>query len=354
MGFMHASSTPATDHGRIVGEHPPCLDPAQLEQLEREFTTWAASARRADVILSRKRVLLIFLLIRHTGAKLNEVARLDPIRDIDHDRLLITYGGPEGETRTIPISTTLSHKIRDLLASPELHEAVSQGLGVDPGFIRRKFYERAEARGFPKQLGAPEMIRKSRGVELMRANMPLPAVQLYLGHSSPNLTSAYVSFSEDEIRAVTTSFLEREARRATSARNAFFGKITAIHAGDIQATIHLRTMDGLDIVTVITQGSLERLGLKPGRLAAIEVKAPWVTVHAGRTEPLCTDENRFQGTVLEIRHGQTNSEFSLRITDTTTLCALVGNDALARLNLNVGDQAWAVFNSHAAVLHVDA
>jgi molybdate transport system regulatory protein len=68
--------TPATeqaDHGRIVGEASSCLDSLQLEHLEREFRTWAEGSKRADVALSRKRILLIFLLIRHTGAKLHEV-----------------------------------------------------------------------------------------------------------------------------------------------------------------------------------------------------------------------------------------------------------------------------------------
>lgn len=347
-------SAPAADHGRIVSESSSCLDSLQLDLLEREFSTWVKSARRADVARSRKRVLLIFLLIRHTGAKLNEVARLNPDRDIDHERLEVTYGNSEDGPRTVPISAALSLKIREILADPELHDAVASGLGVDPGFIRRKFYERAEARGFPKQLGAPEMIRKSRGVELMQSNMPLPAVQLYLGHSTPNLTSAYVSFSEDEIRTITSSFLERETRRTTSARNAFFGKITTVRPGDILATVRLHTMDGLDIAATITMDSLERLGLKPGRLASVEVKAPWITVHAGQAEPTCTAENRFQGAVLSIRRGRINSECSLRITDSTTLCALVDAEGLDLLGLSEGDRAWAVFNSQAAIVHVDA
>lgn len=347
------SSTPSADHGRIVTESASCLDSLQLERLEREFTSWVESAKRNDVALSRKRVLLIFLLIRHTGAKLNEVARLNPDRDLDHIHLLITYGSEDGP-RTVPISASLSQRIQAMLADPELKRTADQGLGVDPGFIRRKFYERAEACGFPKQLGAPEMIRKSRGVELMQSNMPLPAVQVYLGHSTPNQTSAYVSFSEEEIRAITSSFLERETGRKTSARNSFFGKIVSIRPGDIQATVHLRTMDGLDITTIITLDSLERLGLKPGRLASIEVKAPWIGVQKSETEPLCTAENRLRGVVIQVRRGQVNSEYLLRITDTTSLCALVGTESLDRLGLHEDDLAWAVFSSHAAVLHVQA
>ncbi len=71
------------------------------------------------------------------------------------------------------------------------------------------------------------MIRKARAVELMQRNMPMPAVQTMLGHSTMNLTSACVSFSKDDIAQVTKLFLDREASRKTSARNSFFGKIQA-------------------------------------------------------------------------------------------------------------------------------
>ncbi len=344
-----------SDHGRIVADSSPCLDPLQLERLEKEFRSWAEDSRRSDILLSRQRVLLIFLLIRFTGAKLSEVLTLNPVQDIDPDQMMITFGHAtaDGDVRTVPISETLSREIRRTLSTPGFEFAVSQGLGVDPGFIRRKFYERAEACGFPKHLGAPEMIRKSRGIELMQSNMPLPAVQMYLGHSTPNLTSAYVSFSEDEIRTITSSFLAKETDRKTSARNAFFGKVSAIQHGDIQATVKLTTLDGLNIATVITTDSLERLGLKPGRLATAEVKAPWITLHKGETEPLCSAENRLCGTITRIQRGTINTEYSLSITQTTMLCALASTESLGRLKLQEGDTVWALFNSYAAILHVE-
>jgi molybdate transport system regulatory protein len=68
-----------------------------------------------------------------------------------------------------------------------------------------KFYERAAACGFPKELGGPDAIRKSRAVELMQNNLPLPVVQRILGHSTPNLTASFVSFSDDDIRQVTST-----------------------------------------------------------------------------------------------------------------------------------------------------
>ena len=362
MEIMKASHNPAlrtppsnqADHGRIVGEASSCLDSLQLEHLEREFRTWAEGSKRADVTLSRKRILLIFLLIRHTGAKLHEVLDLSPLADIDHDRLLVTFGKTTPEqTRSVPLAGALSSEIRTLFADESFRRAAGSPLGVDPAFVRRKFYERALACGFPKSQGSPEMIRKSRGVELMQSNMPLPAVQLYLGHSTPNLTSAYVSFSEEEIRTITSSFLQRESHRKTSARNSFFGKISAIRPADIQAAVELTTLDGHVISSVITLDSLSRLGLKVGRLATVEVKAPWVSLYKTETDPLCSAENRLPGIITRITRGQVNTEYVLRIGSDTELCVITTTQSLRRLELQEKDTVWAVFGSYATILRVD-
>jgi molybdate transport system regulatory protein len=343
-----------SDHGRIVGEASFGLDSLQLEQLEREFRSWAEGSKRADVILSRKRILLIFLLIRHTGAKLHEVLDLNPLDDIDHDRLMVTFGRsiPE-QTRSVPLGEALAADIRSLLADESFRLAAGPTLSVDPAFVRRKFYERTQACGFPKNTGSPEMIRKSRGVELMQSNMPLPAVQMYLGHSTPNLTSAYVSFSEEDIRTITSSFLQRESLRKTSARNSFFGKITAIRPADIQAEVLLTTLDGHVISSVITLDSLHRLGLKTGRLATVEVKAPWVSLHKSENEPLCSAENRLPGIVTRIKRGRINTEYLLRIGPEAELCVITTTGSLHRLKLQEKDPVWAVFGSYATILRVD-
>lgn len=197
------------------------------------------------------------------------------------------------------------------------------------------------------------MIRKARAVELMQGNMPLPVVQMILGHSTPNLTSSYVSFSEKEIQQVTRVFMNRESSRKTSARNAFFGKIQEIQKGDIQVRVCLSTISGISVNTVITNGSLDMLGLKEGGMIIAEVKAPWVILQKSKEEPLCSAENRFSGVISRITVGKVNTECAVRIPDGTELCAVVSTKGARHLNLNEGDQIWAFFNSFAVVLHVD-
>lgn len=175
-------------------------------------------------------------------------------------------------------------------ARPLKEEATEKLLRVDPGFVRKKFYERAEACGIAKHLGAPESLRKSRGVELMQGNLPLPAVQALLGHSTPNLTSSYVSFSEDDIQQVIGLFMEKESARKTSARNSFFGKIETIQQGDIQTQIVVLTMGGYPLTTVITNNRLRTLDLGKAfiyRTTAYYNNIKWLWVYKSLVNSPC-------------------------------------------------------------------
>jgi molybdate transport system regulatory protein len=348
-----------TDHGRIIANpgEDRCLDTAQLNRMEQSFRRWADGTQNARRRISRRRILIIFLLIRYTGAKLNEVLALNPFKDIDPDRQAVFYRGgvigAKAESRDVQISDTLSREIQEMLKDLSLGEGFPETFHVDPGYVRRKFYERAHACGISKQLGGPEMIRKARAVELMQGNMPLPAVQMMLGHSTPNLTSSYVSFSKDEIQKVAKRFMEKESVCKTSARNTFLGKIKTILRGDIQARVELITIEGHTITTVITSDSLDRLGLDQGRLITAEVKAPWVILQAGDTEPACSAENRFKGFLTKITRGKINTECVIQISDMTELCAIISTPGSKKLNLTEGGGIWALFNCFSVVLHAD-
>ncbi|BBO85215.1 integrase [Desulfosarcina ovata subsp. sediminis] len=343
-------------HGRIFSapDQNKCLDAVQLHQLEASFRDWAGSARRADVRLARRRILLIFLLIRYTGAKLSEVLNLDPEEDIDFEKQVICFGRRQADagrlSRNVQLSETLCGEIQALTADLYSPDASRGTLRVDPGFVRRKFYERAEACGIAKQLGAPEILRKSRAVELMQSNMPLPAVQMLLGHSTPNLTSAYVSFSEEDVQRVTRFFMEKESARKTSARNTFFGKIQSIRRGDIQALVELLTIGGHRIATVITRESCQRLGLKVGALITAEVKAPWVMLQKRERQPQCSADNILAGIVERVNRGEINTELIVRLSDGTEVCSLVTTESGHRLGLTTGDPVWVFFNSFSVVL----
>jgi molybdate transport system regulatory protein len=328
-----------------------------MEKLEQSFRSWAESPNRSDIKLSRKRILLVFLLIRHTGAKLSEVLHLDPSEDMDYKKHIVRLrkGGTESgrPCREVEISEALSAEVKKTLDDPELKRAFDGLFWVDPGHVRRKFYERAESIGVPRELGTPEAIRRSRAVELLQSNMPLPVVQKILGHSTPNLAASYVEFSDEEMQKVARYFIDKESRRKTSARNAFFGKIDKILRGDIQTTIEILSVSGYRVSSVITNHSLVQLGLRRGSLVIAEVKAPSVMLYKSEEEPRSTAENIFRGTVSRITVGKVTTEIVVSISPETELCSIVTEESKKRLAIKEDDTIWVGFNAFAVVLHVD-
>jgi molybdate transport system regulatory protein len=351
--------TERTSHARIVSmpDKAHCLDAVQVNRLEQSFRNWANKALRTDVRLSRRRILLIFLLIRYTGAKLNEVLSLNPFQDIDFKRHLVLLGRTKKKysrpPREVQIPEVLSEEIKSSLDDPIFKKYLGNFFKVDPGHVRRKFYERAQDSGFSPAMGSPESIRKTRAVELMQSNMPLPVVQRILGHSTLNVTASYVDFSDADMRQVAKHFIDKESHRKTSARNSFFGKISSIKRGDIQATVKLTTVGGDTVTTVITNESLVRLGLKVGSLITAEVKAPWVILQRSDKEPESTAENRFLGTIVRINKGEITTEYVVRITDGTELCSIVTTSNACKMDFQKNDQVWVIFNSFSVVLHID-
>ncbi|MDD2465528.1 MAG: TOBE domain-containing protein [Desulfobulbus sp.] len=329
-----------------------CLDSGQLHTLEQSFRQWTEASKRRDVQFSRLRVLLIFLLIRYTGAKLNEILELDPFSDISGQQVCIGHRSTEDGNcaRSITLPDPIAQEIEQALANVDFRNTLSNLFAIDPAFVRKKFYERAEDCGFDKRLAGPEMIRRARAVELMQSNMPLPAVQKLLGHASPNLTTAHVTYSAEELQRVTQLFLERESSRSSSARNIFYGKICAIKRGDIQALVTLVTPTGHKITTLITLESLDRLALQEGRLVMAEIKAPWVMVQPGDSTITNSAENRFLGTVMRIRRGKLISEYVVRLDDDSEICALISAGNGQNLACEEGVLVWVFFNCFAVIL----
>jgi molybdate transport system regulatory protein len=352
--------TSANRTGMVAATTKKSIDPVQLQRLENAFRSWANAPAGMNRRWSRKRVLLIFLLIRHTGARLNEILSLNPGNDIDFQKrkVLFRKGDVNGSTREVQIPALLADEIENALGEVQLSSQTPQRFKpelfkIDPAHVRRKFYDCAEAAGILREMGTPEAIRRSRAIELMQSDVPLPVVQRIMGHSTPNLAASYVEFSEEEIRKVERLHIERENKRKTSARNAFFGKIEKVKVGDVQALVDIISIDGQSIRSVVTRDSQTRLGLVPGCLVAVEVKAPWVILYKGVEEPACSAENRFRGSVLRVMKGKINSEVVVRISDRTELCAILTEHSRKSLKIEKGDPVWAVFNAAMAVIHLD-
>lgn len=338
------------------------LDTASLNLLENSFRTWADEAIRKDVKLSRKRITLIFLLIRYTGARLGEILSIDENMALDLGRLTVSLGGSFDEKeaeeskrshRSVEIPESLAAELTEAFSMPSYAEVKGTFFHLDPAHVRRKFYERAEACGLSRESGNPSAIRRSRAIELIRNNIPIPMVQKILGHSTSSLTSSYIDFSKDDLKQVLRNYVDRESRRKTSARNSFFGAITKINRGDIQSEVEITTLSGSRIASVITNESLERLMFKENSIATAEIKAPWVLVATDTDEPASSAANRLKGKVARIIRGSITTEIVAELEDGTEVCALVTEGSRVNLDLKPGMDIWVLFSAFSVILNAD-
>lgn len=331
------------------------LEALDLERLAQAFRAWAGKAARPADAQSRRRVWLVFLLLRYTGAKLGEVLGLDDRRDLDLTRGVVRFGGRrKGATvREVQLPAEVAREIFAALEDPALLGLRGSLLRMDQGFVRRKFAERARECGLGKALANPSALRRARGIELLQSGVPLTIVQEWLGHSTADLTASYLDFSADDRKRIVDRFIQEEARRKTSARNMFFGAVASVRRGDLLAEVEVVTPAGFRIVSVVTGDSLERLALDIGAPVTALVKAPWVIIGRGGSEPASSARNRFQGTVVRIAQDAIAAEVIVELADGTHVCAVLTRQSVERLDLKLGEPAWVLFKAFSVILNVD-
>lgn len=138
----------------------------------------------------------------------------------------------------------------------------------------------------------------------------------------------------------------------SSARNQFFGKVTAIRGGAVNAEVEL-SLGGEDkIAAIITHESLENLGLKIGSEVWALVKASWVIITTGDSDLKLSVRNRLCGSVTRLTKGQVNSDVVLTLAGGNTVSAIVTNDSVEQMGLQEGAQACAVFKASSVILGV--
>lgn len=149
------------------------------------------------------------------------------------------------------------------------------------------------------------------------------------------------------------NLLERFAMR-TSARNQFFGKVSAIRAGAVNDEIELALPGDQRIVATITRESTEHLGLKVGVEAFALVKASWVILATADDNLRTSARNSFTGSVERVTEGAVNSEVSVKLPGGTMLVAIVTNGSVESLGLREGSRVVALIKASHVILGVPA
>ena len=142
-----------------------------------------------------------------------------------------------------------------------------------------------------------------------------------------------------------------------SARNVFEGKITALVDGKVNAEVEITMAGGDRLVAIVTEGSVQALGLALGKPVMAFVKAPWVIVLAGEAGVggvKFSARNQLAGTVESLSKGAVNSEVGIKLNGGTLVYAVVTNEAVLELGLKPGVPASALIKASHVVLGVPA
>ena len=134
----------------------------------------------------------------------------------------------------------------------------------------------------------------------------------------------------------------------TSARNQWFGTVTARDNLQIQQHIEILLADGTTrLKAAITAQSAERLELDEGKEVLVLLKAPWVSITRD-PDAAKTADNQLQGTISHIERGQTQCEVQMTLADGQPLCATVPLSESD--NLEEGAAVTAYFNADRVII----
>ena len=139
----------------------------------------------------------------------------------------------------------------------------------------------------------------------------------------------------------------------TSARNQFLGKIKSIKLGAVNSEVILDIGAGDSIAAIITNESVDHLGLKVGKEAYALIKAPWVIVTTSDGFKTSA-RNELHGTVVRCQEGAVNGEVIIELAGGKNVAAIVTNDSIKSLGLKDGVKACALIKASHVILAVNA
>jgi molybdate transport system regulatory protein len=137
----------------------------------------------------------------------------------------------------------------------------------------------------------------------------------------------------------------------TSARNQLACTVCGLREGVVDMEVHLRLDDAHELVAVITRDSAEHLNVQMGTEVVALVKASAVLLMTG--DGLRTSaRNQLWGTVSRVLPGPVNAEVTIDLAGGKTVTAVVTQDSVSALGIEVGGRACAVFKSSSVILSV--
>ena len=138
----------------------------------------------------------------------------------------------------------------------------------------------------------------------------------------------------------------------TSARNEFLGRVKSINKEMLNAEVILDIGGGSELVAIITNESVENLGLEVGVEAFALIKASWVLVAPGDYKLLTSARNKLCGVVSRCLEGLVNGEVVIELPGGKSIAAVVTNESIQSMGLKEGASSCALIKASHVILAV--
>lgn len=137
-----------------------------------------------------------------------------------------------------------------------------------------------------------------------------------------------------------------------SDRNVFRGTITGITQGAVTSEVELATEGGDRLVSALSTSALWSMGLKIGRPVVAFFKAHWVILITPEPEVTFSTRNQLYGVVTSMTRGVINTEVAIGLPGGSLVHAVIGNEAVDDMALDLGRPAAALIKASHVVLGV--
>jgi molybdate transport system regulatory protein len=134
-----------------------------------------------------------------------------------------------------------------------------------------------------------------------------------------------------------------------SARNVLEGKV---QKGSVNAQVTLVLAGGEAVVAIITNASVETLGLTEGSAVCAIIKASEVIVGKGVDGAKLSARNVLPGVVEKVLDGAVNSEVEIRLRGGHAMVASITKQSVKALGLQKGDQVSAIIKASNVMIGV--
>lgn len=146
-------------------------------------------------------------------------------------------------------------------------------------------------------------------------------------------------------------FIKRISMKV-SARNIFAGTVSGLTKGAINSEVTLALRGGDKLVSVITNESIDNLGLQEGVEAYAIIKASSILIAKDLEGTRLSTSNILTGKIIKIIEGAVNTEVMLELSGGNTISAIITNCSANSLDLREKDRVSAICKSSDIILGV--